>query len=123
MNTRFLIAGLSFVIILLSGFWLSRTGKPYNAAILSVHKLISLAALVYFVVTIFQINKVAPLSTIEIVLSAMTVVFFVALMVSGGLLSAAKTLPGIIKIGHKIMPYLVILSTAASLYLFLIRKQ
>ena len=44
MNTKFIIAGLFFVFILLSGVWLSRTGRPLNVLILTIHKLISLAA-------------------------------------------------------------------------------
>ena len=113
--------GLAFVFILLSGFWLSRRGKPYNVILSSIHKLISLAVLVYFIVIVFQVNKLAPLNPLEITASALAILFFVALFATGAILSAAKTILLTIRIVHRILPYLAILSTAATLYLFLIR--
>jgi hypothetical protein len=58
-------AGLFFLFIFLSGIWLSYSGKPVNVIILTIHKLISLAAVVFLIVTIYQINQVANLNTNE----------------------------------------------------------
>ena len=123
MDNKFLFAGLFFVFIVLSGFWLSHSGRPLNVFILTVHKLISLAALVFLAITIYRIHQVTPLSPIEIVASAATLLFFITLIATGGLLSAAKTLPGAILKAHQIAPFLVIISSAATLTLVLVRKQ
>ena len=123
MDNKFLIAGLFFVFIILSGFWLSHTGRPLNVIILTIHKLISLAAVVFLVITIYRIHQVTPLSPVDIAASAVTLLFFIVMIATGGLLSTTKTMPGIILKAHQIMPYLVILSTAATLYLLLVRKQ
>jgi FtsH-binding integral membrane protein len=120
MNTTFIIVGLAFVFILLTGFLLSRKGKPYNVILSSIHKLISLAVLVYIIVIVVQTNRLTPISSLEIAASVVTVLLFVALIATGGILSAAKTIPRTIQIIHRILPYLAILSTAATLYLFLI---
>jgi len=43
MNTnqlRVVSVGAGFLIMFLSGFWLSRTGKPYGTFIFTIHKLI-----------------------------------------------------------------------------------
>ena len=50
MDNKFLIAGVFFVFIGISGYGLSHAGKPIHVVLLTVHKLISLAALAYLVV-------------------------------------------------------------------------
>jgi hypothetical protein len=122
MDNKFLIAGAFFVFIVLSGFWLSHSGKPLNVIILTIHKLISLAAVVYLAVTIYRIHQVTPLSLVEMIACALTLVLFIALFASGGLLSTAKAMPAAILKIHQITPFLVILSAAADLYLLLVRK-
>lgn len=122
MSSKFLFAGLFFVFILLSGFWLSRTGKPINTAILTFHKLISLGAAVFLGIMIFRIHQVTPLNTFEAATVAFTLIFFIAMVATGGMLSTAKPMPGVVLKVHQLMPYLVILSTFASLYLVLVRK-
>jgi hypothetical protein len=116
MNSKFLIAGLFFVFIILSGLWLSHTGKPINVFIMTIHKLISLAAVVFLVITIYRIHQVAPLSPAEIAASAVTLLFFIVMIATGGLLSTAKTMPAVILKIHQIMPYLVILTTTAPFF-------
>jgi hypothetical protein len=123
MSSKFLIAGLFFAFIILSGLWLSRSGRPVNVFILTIHKLISLGAVVYLVITVYRIHQVAPLSPVEIAASVVTLLFFIVMIATGGLLSTAKPMPGIILKIHQIMPYLVILTTTATLYLLLVRKQ
>ena len=117
MDNKFIIAGTFFVFILLSGFWVSHSGKPINTFILTVHKLISLAAVVYLAITVYRIHQVTPLNLVVTIASAVTLLLFLTLIATGGLLSAAKSTPGIILNIHQIMPYLVILSTTATLYL------
>lgn len=121
MYNKFIGMGLAFIVILLTGFRLSRKGKPYNVILSSIHKIISLVALAFILVLVFQASRAAPLSSIEIWLIGITVVFFVALIATGGILSTSKIPPRTIQIVHRILPYLSILSTIATLYLLLIR--
>jgi hypothetical protein len=123
MDKTFLFAGLFFVFIFLSGFWLNRTGKPFNGLLLTAHKLISLAVVVYLVITLYRIYQAAPLSLNEIALCVVTFLLFIVLIATGGLLSTAKTIPAVILKIHQIMPFLALISTATTLYLLLIRKQ
>ena len=119
---RVVSAGLFFLFIFLSGFWLSRTGKPYSGIILTIHKLIGLAACVFLVMTVYRIHQVAPLSPVEITAIVVTVLFFAGNVATGGLLSTDKTMPAVILRLHQITPYLTVLSTAVTLYLLLGRK-
>jgi hypothetical protein len=119
---RVVSAGLFFLFIFLSGFRLSRTGKPYSRIILTIHKLIGLAAGVFLVMTVYRIHQVAPLSPVEITAIVVTVLFFAGNVATGGLLSTDKTMPAVILKLHQITPYLTVLSTAVTLYLLLSRK-
>jgi hypothetical protein len=122
MYNKFIIAGVLFVLIILSGFWLSRTGRPLNTAILTVHKLLALGAGVYLAITIYRLHQAAPLGPLEMAVSLVTLAFFLALIATGGMLSAAKTVPALVQRAHQVIPFMVILSSAASMYLVLVRR-
>jgi hypothetical protein len=122
MDNKFLITGLFFVFIGVSGYWLSHIGKPIHMLLLTFHKLISLGALVYLVVTLYRIHQVTPLGPAAIAASVVSIVLFVGLIVTGGLSSIAKPMLGIVTRIHHIVPYLAVISTAAALYFTLVRK-
>ena len=112
-----IVAGLIFVVIFASGYWLSRAGKPYNVIVLTVHKLISLAAVVFLVIFMIQSNRVAALSAMELVAGVATGLFLLGLMVTGGLLSVDKQMPPVVLRLHQIAPYLTVAAAVVTLYL------
>jgi hypothetical protein len=114
---RVIGAGLCFLFIFLSGMRLSRSGKPFNSAILTIHKLISLAVAIFVVATVHQMNQVAALSTVELAAGVVTGLLFLGTGICGGLLSTDQPKPAAIFAMHRIAPYLTVLSTAATLYL------
>jgi hypothetical protein len=118
---RVVSAGLFFLFIFLSGIWLSRSGKPLNGMILTIHKLISLAAVGFLVITIYQINQVAALSAMGLTAGVVTGLFFLGTIIAGGLLSTGKPVPAAILTMHQITPVLTVFSTAVTLYLVLSR--
>jgi hypothetical protein len=114
---RILGAGLFYLFIFLSGIWLTRSGKPYNTIVLAIHKLVSVAAVVFLVVILYRMSGVAPLTAGELAAAVITGLFFLGTIATGGLLSADKPMPGIILWLHRITPFLTVLSTAVTLYL------
>jgi uncharacterized membrane protein YhiD involved in acid resistance len=114
-----IVAGLFFLFIFLSGIWLSRAGRPLNVGISTVHKLISLAAGIFLLVTIHQRNQLVPLSGTEWIAIVVTGLCFLGTVVSGGLLSSDKPMPVAVLRVHQIVPVLTVLSTGATLYLVL----
>jgi len=114
-------AGLFFLLIFLSGLWLSHSGKPLNVIILTIHKLISVAAIVFLVITIYRINQAATLSMIGLTACVVTGLFFLGTIIAGGLLSTGKPMPAAILTMHQITPFLTVFSTSVTLYLVLIR--
>jgi len=121
MNQKLLFAGLFLLFIILSGIWLSRTGRPLSVLILTLHKLISLGTVVYLAITVYRIHQVAPLNPLQLGICVLTLVLFIALFATGGLLSTTKTIPALVLTIHQITPFLVVLSTSAALYLVLFR--
>ncbi len=120
---KFVIAGLFFAFMVASGLWLSHTGRPINVLILTVHKLISLGAVVFLGITVYRIHQAASLTPLELAACVLTLVFILALMATGGLLSTAKAMPGFVLKIHQVLPALSVLSTAATLYLLLLHKS
>ncbi len=109
--------GLFFLFIFLSGFWLSHSGKSLNTIILTIHKLISVAAVIFLIVIIYRTNQISNLSTIELIAGVITGALFISTIISGGLLSTNKPMPDAVLKIHQITPYLTLLSTALTLYL------
>jgi hypothetical protein len=121
-QSRVIGAGLFFLFIFLSGLWLSHSGRPLNVIILTIHKLVSLAAIAFLVITLSQINRVAPLGATELTVSIITGVFLLGTIATGGLLSTGKPMPAVILTMHQVIPILTLLSTTATLFLVLSRK-
>jgi len=116
---RGIAAGTFFLLIFLSGLWLSRRGRPLHAGISALHKLISLGAGIFMGVTIHQLNQTVPLSATEWTAVALAGLFTAGTIASGGVLSFERPVPVAVLRMHQIMPVLTALSCGAVLYLLL----
>jgi hypothetical protein len=68
-------------------------------------------------------NQTATLSALALMATVVTGLFFLSLVVSGGLLMAGeRQMPAVVLRVHQIAPYLTVLSTAVSLAVLLGRK-
>jgi heme A synthase len=116
--SRLALTGSLFLLTLGSGLWVSQSGKPYNTVIFTIHKLISLSTIIVTAITINYLHKLAALRpAVEYTAIAITALLFLFLLVSGGILSAAKHLPAFILRIHQAAPLLAFISTASTLYL------
>ena len=111
-----------FVLTYISGYWLNKNEQPFNVVVLTVHKLLTLALIVYLVVIVLGINKLAPLSRVELTACVVTALLFLGAVASGGILSTVKTMPEFVRMLHKLLSALTFLSTAVTFYL-LVRRQ
>ena len=127
MNTiisRFIIAGVLFLFTLISGVWLSQSGKPLNMAIVTVHKLIALATVIVISVNIYHLYRALEFRTfIELVVIAVTGLLIIALFISGAFLSLGKSLPEAILRVHQVVPLLTLASSAMTIYLLVSSKS
>ena len=119
MNTtsRIITIGILFVLKFAFGFWLFRSGKPYNGIVLTIHKLISLATLVLILLTADSLRGDRRMDAAQLIVIVATIVFFVLAIATGGLLSTDKPMPAIATIVHKVAPFLSVVSTALTFYL------
>ena len=106
-----------FIIVYPFGFWLSHSGKPHNSLLLTVHKLVALAALVFLVIAVTRAHQTAPLSAPELIAVIFAVLFFVIAGLSGGLVSTTAQMPAVVILLHKLSPHLTVLTSALSLFL------
>ena len=116
---RIVGVGVSFVVILVSGIWLGRSGKPYSTALFTVHKLVGLALGVLLGMIVYGAQQAAPLVPLEIAAIAATILLFIVTVAAGGLLSIDRPAPAVARVLHRVVPGLAVLSTAGTLYLLL----
>ncbi len=122
LQLRFVNAGIIFLLIFASGYWLHHSGKPYGALLFNVHKLIGFGLFVFLIVSLYRLNRAAPLSAGEWIACLAAGLIFLATIVFGGLVSIDKPLPAFVSQLHKLLPYFTVLFTAASIYLLLGRR-
>lgn len=120
MNTdqiRVVPVALVLVAVLVTGFWLSRAGRPINSLLLNVHKLMALGVAVYLAVMAYRLHQAANLSSMEVTLVVVTGALFLASGIIGGLVSLEKPPPTILARLHLVLPILTAVSTAATLHI------
>jgi hypothetical protein len=115
-----------FVLTLISGVFVSRSGHPYNTAIFTVHKLIAVAAIFFIARYIYQMQKTMDVGTlVQTGLIALAGLGFVALIVSGallslqdgGLLDLQASPSDLVHTIHQIAPGLALIASALIVYL------
>jgi hypothetical protein len=106
-----------FLLIFVSGFWLRGRGRPYGSLGLNLHKFISLGALALLIVTLVRAGRATGLDGAETAVWAVTGVFFLGAIVSGGLMSALKSPPAGVRVLHWAAPICATLGAGGALYL------
>lgn len=115
--------GLFFLFIFLSGFILTRSGKPYHMLLVNIHKLIALGAFVFLAITVYRLNQAVVLNSLQFTALAVTGLCGVIMIITGGLMSIDKTMPAFVTVLHRSIPYLTVLMSFVTLYLLLFRND
>ncbi len=121
LSNKLVISGLVLLFTLLTGFLLSRLGRPYNGLVFNVHKLIALAAVIYLGISINQVRGIIPLNAAVWGLVGLAGLFFLSLFVSGAILSIGKPadVVAVMRTIHRVIPYLAVISLAAAVTLLI----
>jgi hypothetical protein len=117
LEAKFVIPGVLFILTLVFGFWLSRSGKPYDGLIFNIHKLIALAAVIVAAIqalNALKIGEAQPLLSVLLIVLGLCVV---ALFVTGALMSANKATHRATLTIHRIAPLLAVLAALGTLFL------
>lgn len=116
-SPRIMYCGLGFAVTALSGFALSHFGRPLNSAIFTVHKLIAVATIILAGVSIRDLYRSAVFQALYPALIGVTVLFLVALLVSGALLSFDKLATAVVLRVHQFAPVLAAGLATLTIYL------
>ncbi len=114
-TTRMIAIGVLYLLMILTGIWLTKKGKPYSLLAVNLHKFITLAMLVMLIIQVIFLNKTVGISGLVWVVVFLTAVLFLIEMVSGGILSASKEEKTMVANSHKIVPVFL---TMAIVFLF-----
>lgn len=115
-SSKIAYGGLGFVLALISGFILSRSGRPLNSTLFTVHKLIAVGTVILIGVGIRNLTKAVAGPGPSPIFIVITGLFFLALIVSGALLSFDKlAVLAVLRI-HQIMPPLALALAAITIY-------
>ena len=112
--------GLFFLFTIVTGIWLSNSGKPLNALIFNIHKLIALGSVIFTVILIRNLLKDIEIKTVILTLIIVTGLFVLTLFISGALLSLGKPVNNIILTIHGVTPILTVVTTAMTIYPILV---
>jgi hypothetical protein len=115
--SRFVIAGIVFILTLVFGFWLSRSGRPYNGLLFNIHKLIALAAVIVTVVQLVGVLKGTDLPALSIALLALAALCAVGLFVSGALMSAGKLDHALLHTIHRVALAALVITLPSAIFL------
>ena len=107
------------LLTLASGLWLSKSGRPYSTGIMTVHKLIALATCVFAGITLVTLIKTGDPQTLIIGLIILAGLRAVALFATGAMMSIEKTLRPAWRMIHRVAPFLLTGSAAASIWLLM----
>jgi hypothetical protein len=132
LTSKTAICGLLVLFTLLSGVWLSHSGKPYNSMIFTIHKLIALATVIIIGMNVHHLFRAID-GNILVALGVIAIsgLLFLVLFISGallslipaGLLSLEKPMPEIILKIHQVAPLLVLISSTVTVYLLTVIKS
>ncbi len=109
----------AFLLVFGTGFYLTHFGRPYSVALLTVHKIVAAGILVFLGIIAY---RASALSVSVWLVVSLTVIAFVAMIASGGVLSAIESSPGIIMTVHKVGSYVTVLLAIAAFYLLFWRS-
>lgn len=111
--------GLLFLLIIISGIWLTKTGRPYQNIVFNVHKLISLLTVVLGAIMVYNLQKGLEISGLATSLMILAGIMFIILTITGGLLNLDKPFYDTLRIVHRILSPLSIILTIIVFYILL----
>jgi hypothetical protein len=117
MPSKLLTPGIIFLLTLVSGLWLSRTGKPLNTVVFTIHKLIALATVILTGMAIYNLINDTQIQLLIAALIAVAALCVVALFITGALMSRDKPLDDNLLTIHKAAPFLVVIAMLVTLYI------
>jgi len=118
-TSKLIAAGILFLLTLITGVIVSRSGRPLSVGLVTVHKLIAVGAVVFIGMAVNQLYKTGDGKLlIELSATVISGILFLALIGTGALLTREEMqLPGIVLKIHQVAPLLALASSTITIYL------
>ncbi len=101
-----ILAGIFLLSSILSGIWLTHIGRPLNVVVLTIHKLISLGAVIFTSLAIYWLSLARAISPAGWINILVTGILFLTLFASGAILSTGRVVKGALLVAHRSFPFL-----------------
>jgi hypothetical protein len=117
--TNPIVATLLAISTLLSGVWLSHSGKPLNIWIVTLHKMIAVITVIAIGMIVRDQYKALDLRNfLQPAAVSLAGLLFLALIATGALLTREEMeLPGLVLKVHQVAPLLALAASATAIYL------
>ena len=118
-TSKLVVAGILFLLTLISGVILHHSSRPLNIGLVTLHKLIAVGTAVLVGMVINQLYKTVDGKVfIEIVLTVISALLLLALIATGALLTREEMqLPELVLNIHKVAPLLALISSTLTIFL------
>ena len=118
-TSKLIGAGILFLFTLISGVIVSRSGRPLNIGLVTVHKLIAVGTVVLIGMAVNQLYKMVDgKAFIEIGFMVISVLLFLALIATGAFLTREEMqLPDLVLNIHKVAPLLALIFSTLTIFL------
>jgi hypothetical protein len=120
---RVIVVALALIFEIVSGIWVKHAGRPYPVVVFAIHKLIPIGLIAFFAVNIIDLIRVspsAPFTTFHWIVFIAGMILILALIASGGWISAIESHPELLSGLHKILAYCSFPIFSLALYLLTI---
>lgn len=101
-------------VVVATGLLLTRVGRPYSTLVLSIHKLVALAAVIAVGVLTYRAVTALGLGGAKLVFVGLAALLVIATFVSGGVLSGMPTPPEWATGLHRIASWLTVVSVSVT---------
>jgi len=118
-DLKLVFTTLLFIFVFISGIMLSKYGRPLNIVLFTIHKVVSLLALILTIIVIYNLLRGVDLKITYCSMILVTSIFFISAIVTGGLLSIERMTNNLILISHKVLSLLTLISIAVTVYFFI----
>lgn len=108
---------LPFLLAIITGIWLSNSGKPLNTKIFTIHKLIALGSVVFIAMVIRNLLQNDKINNVMLTLMIVAGFSVFALFFSCAFLSLRKPANNIMLTIHAVMPILAVITTSVTIYI------
>lgn len=115
---KIITCAILLVLLIIAGFYIHKTGKPYHALIFGVHKLFSVALVVILVWVFTLFLKGADPGFLFYLLTAVMILALIGLFVSGGMMSLDRNQEPMLVI-HRISTVLLLVGFPVYVYMIL----